>query len=138
MDYDEMNQRTIKEFRANKGVVGGQFEDMSLLLLHHIGAKSGTARVSPLVYHRHVDGEDWIVFAAAGGAPNNPDWHYNLLANPATTVELGTETVAVNARVAGGSERKRIWEALAPMTSVLTEYEESAGREIPVVVLERS
>ena len=138
MDYDEMNQRTIKEFRANKGVVGGQFEDTSLLLLHHIGAKSGTERVSPLVYHRHVDSEAWVIFAAAGGAPKNPDWHYNLLANPATTVELGTETVAVNTRVASGSERRRIWEALGAMTSVLTEYEASAGREIPVVVLERS
>ena len=136
MDYDEMNKQTIKEFRANEGVVGGQFEDMSLLLLHHIGAKSGTERVSPLAYH--VDGDAWVIFAAAGGAPKTPDWYYNLLANSATTVEFGTETVAVNARVARGPERTRIWEAMSAVTSVLIDYQASSGREIPVVVLEQS
>ena len=136
MDLHEMNQQIIKEFRANDGVVGGPFEGFTLLLLHPVGAKSGAERVSPLVYR--IEGGAWVVFGSKGGAPTNPDWYYNLLANPATTVELGTDTVAVTARVAEGAERTRIWEAAKTATPQFAEYESKAGREIPVIVLERS
>ena len=135
MDFNEMNQQTIKEFRANNGVVGGMFEDTTLLLLHHVGAKSGTERVTPLGYR--TEGDAWVVIASKAGAPTNPDWYYNLLANPAATIELGTETVAVAARVVQGTERTRIWEATIREMRVFTEYEASSGRQIPVVVLDR-
>ena len=136
MDLNEMNKQTIKEFRANEGVVGGPFEGFTLLLLHHVGAKSGTERISPLVYRS--EGDAWVVFGSKGGAPTNPDWYYNLLANPKTTVEVGTETVAVTARDAEGAERTRIWEAAKTEIPTFAEYEARAGREIPVIVLERS
>ena len=136
MDFGEMNKQTIKEFRTNQGLVGGMFKDTSLLLLHHFGAKSGTERVSPLGYR--VEGDTWVVLASKAGAPTNPDWYYNLLANPATTIEVGTETVAVNARVAQGTERARIWEATTAEMPIFAEYEAKSGRKIPVVVLERS
>lgn len=136
MDFGEMNKQTIKEFRANQGLVGGMFKDTSLLLLHHVGAKSGTERVSPLGYR--VEGEAWVVIASKAGAPTNPDWYYNLLTNPAATIEVGTETVAVNARVAQGTERARIWEATTAEMPIFAEYEAKSGRKIPVVVLERS
>ena len=136
MDFGEMNKQTIKEFRANQGRVGGMFKDTSLLLLHHVGAKSGTERVSPLGYR--VEGDAWVVLASKAGAPTNPDWYYNLLANPATTIEVGTETFTVNARVAQGTERARIWAATTAEMPIFAEYEANSGRKIPVVVLERS
>ncbi len=136
MDLNETNQQIIKEFRANDGVGGGPFEGYSLLLLHHVGATSGTERVSPLVYRS--EGDAWVVFGSKGSAPTNPDWYYNLLANPATTVEVGTDTVAVTARVAEGAERTRIWDAAITATPQFAEYAARSGREIPVIVLERS
>ena len=136
MDPNELNQDVIDEFRANGGTVGGMFEGMSLLLLHHVGAKSGIERVSPLV-HR-VDGEALVIFASKAGAPTNPDWYHNLLANPATTVEFGADTVAVTARVAEGADRTRIWEAAKTEIPMFADYEASSGRTIPVVVLDRS
>ena len=131
-----MNRQTIKEFRANEGVVGGRFEGTPILLLHHIGAKSGIERISPLGYQVEIVG--WVVFATKGGAPTNPDWYHNLLANPAATVEIGTETVAVTARVARGAERTRMWRTAIARVPVFGEYEATSGREIPVIVLQRS
>ena len=136
MDLNETNKQTIKEFRANDGVVGGPFEGFTLLLLHHVGAKSGTERISPLVYRN--DGDAWVVFGTKGGAPTNPDWYYNLLANPATTVEIGTKTHSVTARVTEGTERTRIWEEAKTEIPTFAEYEARSGRDIPVIVLERS
>jgi deazaflavin-dependent oxidoreductase (nitroreductase family) len=107
-DMADFNQTIIDEFRANGGKVGGQFDGATLLLLHHTGAKSGQERVNPVAYQKV--GEDLAVFASKAGAPTNPDWYHNLVAHPATTIEIGTETVPVVARVAEGDERTRIWE----------------------------
>jgi len=135
MDFGEMNKQTIKEFRANQGLVGGMFKDASLLLLHHVGAKSGTERVTPLGYR--TEGDAWVVIASKAGAPTNPDWYYNLLANPAVTIEVGIETVAVTARVVEGTERSRIWQAAIAELPIFAEYEAKSGRQIPVIVLDR-
>src|SRR4051794_18337035 len=86
----EFNARIIEEFRANDGVVGGMFEGMPMLLLHHVGAKSGTPRVNPLAYQ--ADNGRYVILASKGGAPTNPDWYYNLKANPDVTIEVGTDT----------------------------------------------
>ena len=99
-DVNDFNRSIIDEFRADRGRVGGRFAGAPMLLLHHRGAKTGVERVSPLVY-RPV-GRGYAVFASKAGAPTNPDWFHNLRANPATTVEVGTETVPVTARVATG------------------------------------
>ena len=89
IDY---NQKNIDEFRANAGKVGGRFEGKTLLLLHTTGAKSGMKRINPVAYLR--DDENYVVIASKGGAPTNPDWYYNILANPRLRVEVGTETFA--------------------------------------------
>src|SRR5437879_10932050 len=102
----DWNRRIIDEFRANGGKVGGPFAGAPLLLLHHIGAKSGIERVNPVMYQ--AVGDDLAVFASKGGAPSNPDWYRNLIATPIATVEVGTETFEVKARVAEGEERERI------------------------------
>ena len=81
----EFNARIIEEFRGNQGRVGGPFEGATLLLLHHVGARSGKDRINPLVYNR--DGDRYVVFASKAGAPTNPDWYHNLKANPNITIE---------------------------------------------------
>ena len=131
-----MVEETIKEFRSNDGVVGGMFEGATLLLLHHVGAKSGTARVSPVMYQ--AQGENWAVFASKGGAPINPGWYHNLLANPKTQIEVGTEIIDVVARVAQGDERTKIWEAQKEAYPQFAQYEAGTDREIPVIILERA
>ena len=75
----DWNTNVIEEFRANAGAVAS-FKDQPLLLLTHRGAKTGTERTNPVAYFR--DGEDYVIVASKGGAPTNPDWYHNLLANP--------------------------------------------------------
>ena len=92
----DFNSKIIAEFRANGGRVGGPFAGAPLLLLHTLGAKTGKERVNPVMYQ--AVGDDLAVFASKAGAPTNPDWYHNLLANPQVHAEIGTETVAATAR----------------------------------------
>jgi deazaflavin-dependent oxidoreductase (nitroreductase family) len=131
---DDWNRGVIEEFRANGGRVA-QFEGRPLLLLHHKGAKSGTDRVNPLVF-LPVD-DAFAVFGSKAGADTNPAWYHNLQAHPDTTIEVGTETIPVHARVAEGDERTKIWEEQKRENSNFAEYEKLTTRPIPVVILER-
>jgi deazaflavin-dependent oxidoreductase (nitroreductase family) len=134
-ERDDWNRKIIEEFRNNKGVVGGPFEGVPILLLHHTGAKTGTERINPLAYRR--DGDNFVIFASKGGAPTNPDWHHNLLANPEAVIEVGAESPSkVRARVAAGDERTRIWEQQKKEFPGFADYEAKTDREIPVIVLE--
>jgi len=130
----EWNRRIVDEFRANEGRVGGPFQGRPLLLLHHTGARSGVVRVNPLAYQRV--GTAYAVFASKGGAPKNPDWYYNLVANPRARVEVGTDTVDVLARVPDPEERDRIWEEQKRQAPAFADYERKTTRRIPVVVLD--
>ena len=132
----DWNQGVIEEFRANGGKVGGMFEEAPLLLVHHAGARTGNRRVTPLMYQDV--GSDYAIFASKAGADTNPDWFHNLVANPQTEVEVGDETVRVNARVAQGDERDRIWSRQKRDFPQFAQYEANTSRRIPVVVLERS
>ena len=134
-DRQDWNSKIIDEFRANGGKVGGPFEAMTLLLLHHTGARSGQERVNPVAYQA-IDG-GYAVFASKAGAPTNPDWYHNLVANPKASVEVGTETHRVTARVAQGDERERIWNLQKERFPGFAEYEQNTPRQIPVVILER-
>lgn len=132
----EWNTRIIEEFRANEGKVGGPFEGRPLLLLHHEGARTGTERVSPLMY-QSLDNGDLAVFASKNGADDNPGWYHNLMANPQTSIEIGTSKIAVVARLAEGAERDRIWERQKTDYPQFAEYERKTARDrIPVVVLQ--
>jgi deazaflavin-dependent oxidoreductase (nitroreductase family) len=128
------NDGIIEEFRANQGRVGGMFKDTPILLLHHTGARSGTVRVNPLAYQK--DGDTFIVFGSKGGAPTNPDWYHNLRANPEAEIEVGTESVRVKARIAGGEERDRIWTRQKQLMPGFAAYEKKTSRQIPVIILE--
>ncbi len=133
-DAKDWNQSVIEEFRKNGGRVAA-FARQPLLLLHHRGAKTGTERVNPVARQDLDNG--WAVFASKGGAPTNPDWYHNLVTNPDATVEVGTETVAVRARVADAEERGRIWEEQKRRNAGFADYEAKTARQIPVVILER-
>ena len=134
-DFNDFNRQIIEEFRANGGKVGGQFEGAPMLLLHTTGAKSGKERVNPLVYQQV--GEELAVFGSRGGAPTHPDWYRNILAEPSVTVEVGTETVPMQARITSGEERERIWEQQKAIAAGFAEHAKTANREIPVVLLSR-
>jgi len=134
-DPNAWNTAIIAEFRANAGKVGGQFEGAPLLLLHTTGAKSGQGRVNPLAYT--TDSERWIVIASKGGAPTNPDWYYNILANPDVTLEVGTEAVQARAYAAEEPERARLFAQMAERMPGFGNYQRNTTRIIPVVVLER-
>ncbi len=133
-DPNDWNQKIIEEFRANGGRVGPPFEAMTLLLLHTTGAKSGQGRVHPVAYR--ADGDNLVVFASKGGAPDNPAWYHNLMAHPRVQVEVGAETRDVEARVAAGDERQRLWDAQKAEFPGFADYERKTTRQIPVVVLQ--
>jgi deazaflavin-dependent oxidoreductase (nitroreductase family) len=130
---NDWNTRVIEEFRANGGKVEA-FPANNLILLHHTGAKSGQERVTPLAYQA-VDG-GYAIFASKAGAPENPAWFYNLKANPKATIEIGTDTVPVTARVASPEEREPIWTQQKQDQPGFAEYEQKTSRQIPVVILE--
>lgn len=130
----DFNGKIIAEFRANGGKVGGMFAGADLLLLHHTGVRSGAERITPLAYQRV--GESFAVFASKAGAPSNPDWYHNLMSHPETSVEVGTDTVPVTARLAEPAERDVIWTRQKERSPQFAGYEEKAApRKIPVVLL---
>jgi deazaflavin-dependent oxidoreductase (nitroreductase family) len=133
-DETDWNAKIIEEFRANDGKLGGMFEGADILLLHHVGSKTGVERVSPLGFQRV--GNAYAVFGSNSGKTSDPHWVQNLRTHPRTTAEIGTDTVEVVARVAEGDERTEIWERQKANIPQFGEYETTANRDIPVVILE--
>ena len=136
----DWNDQVIAEFRAHGGRVGGGFEGAPMVLLHHVGRKSGRAYVTPLVYGPDPTDQNTIyVFASAAGAPKDPQWYGNIVAAGTTTVEVGTETYPVRVETLSGEERERIYAAQVEAMPGFGEYaEKTAGiRTIPVVALHR-
>jgi deazaflavin-dependent oxidoreductase (nitroreductase family) len=131
----DWNSKIIEEFRTNEGRVGGPFKGAPMLLLHHTGAKSRKIRVNPLVYL--ADGDRLLVFGSKGGAPTNPDWIHNLRANPAATVEVGTDKFDVEAEELTGEERDRFFAKQAGLMPAFADYQTKTSRTIPVVALKR-
>ena len=131
-NYNNYNQTIIERFRQNGGHVQGWNR---LLLLTTAGARSGQPRTTPLAYS--TDGDRLVVVASKGGAPTNPDWYHNLLANPTVTVELGSERFQARAIVPGEQERERLYAHHAELMPGFAEYQTKTSRKIPVVILER-
>ena len=134
-EASDWNQGIIAEFRANQGRVGGPFAGAPMILVHHVGAKSGTERVAPLMYL--ADGDRLFVFASKGGAPDNPAWYHNLVANPKTTVEVGDDTFEVTAKEITGPEHDEIYAKQSALWPQFAEYQRSTSRVIPVIEFER-
>jgi deazaflavin-dependent oxidoreductase (nitroreductase family) len=134
--FDEMNRPVITEFRETGGKAGGVFEGKPLVLVHHVGAKSGTERIAPLV--PLLDGGRIFIFASKGGADTNPDWYHNLVAHPETVVELGTETFPVTSRVLTGAERDDVYAKQVAVEPQFGDYQRKTSRVIPVLELQRT
>lgn len=134
-DFTGFQQRTIAEFRANKGKVGGMFEGARLALLTTVGARSGEDRTSPLAY-LEIGGQPLVV-ASAMGAPNNPAWYHNIRRNPLVTVETGAETYRAIAAIPVGHERDELFGRVVAEQPGFGDYQARTTRVIPVVTLHR-
>jgi deazaflavin-dependent oxidoreductase (nitroreductase family) len=132
---NDFNANLIAEFRANGGKVTGQFANASLLLLTTTGSKSGLPRTVPLVYFR--DNDRLVIIGSKRGAPTNPDWYHNILANPVVKVEVGTESFEAKAVVIEGEERELIFAEVIKQLPGFGEYQQKTTRKLPVIILER-
>lgn len=135
-DWNDFNRKVIEEFRQNGGSVSGAFAGAPMILVTHTGAKSGKEYTTPLVYS--ADGDRYVIIASKAGAPDDPQWYRNLVANPLVTLEVGRERFAARARTAEGDERDRLYRAQADLMPNFDEYAKATTRTIPVVVLERA
>ena len=135
-----LNARIIDEFRANAGAVGGPFTGRPMVLLTIKGRKTGIERTTPLVYlpDPEPDGDRVFVFASKGGAPEDPDWYKNLVANPDGTVEVGDQKYAARAVVVTGPERDELFERQMKTAEQFRTYQMNTDRVIPVVALVRT
>ncbi|HEY1524078.1 MAG TPA: nitroreductase family deazaflavin-dependent oxidoreductase [Solirubrobacteraceae bacterium] len=129
----DFNAQVIHEFRANQGRVGGMFQNMTLLLLGHTGARSGQDRVNPVAYHK--DGDRYVIYASKAGAPRHPAWYHNLKAHPEARIEVGEDALDVVASEAEGEERERLFDAQVERSPQFGEYQRKTDRVIPVMLL---
>lgn len=143
-DTEDFNTRVIDEFRENGGKAGGPVEGFDLLILHSIGAKSGTPRISPLVYFPYK-GRRYLI-ASAGGAPKHPSWYHNLKANPDVMIEVSSAsgsasgssivTEKVTASEIHGAEHAEVWRSLITAMPHFNDYQRNTTRQIPLLALE--
>lgn len=133
---NDFNNKIIEEFRANQGRVGDAWAGTPMILLHHIGAKSGIERVTPLAYAPQGDSR-YVIAASNGGSPARPDWYYNLKANPRIKVELGTQTFTVFAEELEPTARAELWPKLVAVWPSLGEFATKTTRRIALLVLTR-
>ena len=132
---DKLMRAHVAVYRATNGVVGQHIPRVpAMLLLDHVGAKSGKRRTAALVYLE--DGPNLALIASKGGYPKHPAWFHNLMANPDVTVQVGRERRKVRARVATPEERARLWPRAVKAWPGYRTYQDRTDREIPVVILE--
>jgi deazaflavin-dependent oxidoreductase (nitroreductase family) len=135
-EASDFNTKIIEEFRANDGQVSGPLAGTPMILIHHIGAKSGTVRVTPLACNPQPDGSLAIV-ASNGGSSAHPDWYYNLKANPAITVEVGTQMFTAVAEELDGAARAELWPRLVAESPAVAGHQAGTTRQLPVFLLTR-
>ena len=136
LDRVEFNAEIVEEFRARGGHVAGPLADFTLILVHHVGARSGVERVVPLVYFTRSDG-GLMIIASNGGSCTHPAWYYNLKAHPKVTVELGTERFRVVAEELDFEARSLVWPTIIEQSPAAGEFQRATTRSIPVFVLTR-
>lgn len=139
----DYNTQIIKEFRARQGNVGGMWTGTTLILMHHIGAKSGTERITPVACSPQGEGR-YAIWAANGGSPTHPTWYHNLRAHPRITVEIGTQTFTVLAEELDAAARAELWPALIAQwpkpvagSPDLAAAQAMTTRQFPVFILTR-
>jgi len=132
----DYNTAIIEEFRATGGRPGGDWAGTPMILIHHIGARSGTGRVTPLGY-LPVGDDRFAVVASNGGSPSHPAWYHNLRAHPVITAEVGARTLTVVAEELDDSARAQLWPKLVARFPAVGVYQATTARQIPVFILTR-
>jgi len=126
----------VKRYQETDGAEGHEWRGTTILLLTTTGRRSGEERTTPLIYQTH--GDDYVVVASKGGAPQHPAWYLNLSADPNVTVQVLDERFKAKARTASGEEKPELWRIMTEAWPPYDEYQSKTDREIPVVVLERA
>jgi deazaflavin-dependent oxidoreductase (nitroreductase family) len=134
--WQAFTQAHVNVYRLTGGRVAGKFRGSPVLLLDHVGRKSGKKHTSPLIYAR--DGDDLLIVASKGGSSNHPLWWLNLREQPRTIVQVGSEKRPVLARQASKEEKERLWPVVVGVYAPYEEYQQKTDRDIPVIVLERT
>jgi deazaflavin-dependent oxidoreductase (nitroreductase family) len=133
----ESTDAVVAEFRANAGHVGGDLAATPTILIHHVGARTGTKRVTPLAYSSQADGR-LVIAASNGGSPTHPAWYHNLKAHPTIKVELGTDTFTALAAEVIGAAYAELWPKLVAASPALEHFQAQTTRRIPLFTLTRS
>lgn len=124
----------IEQYVSTDGEEGHRWRGTNTLLLTTRGRKTGKLRRTALIYGK--DGDNYIVVASKGGAPDHPSWYYNLVAEPHVVIQVGADVMEGTARTATGDERERLWKTMTSEWPDYDDYQEKTDREIPVVVIE--
>jgi deazaflavin-dependent oxidoreductase (nitroreductase family) len=134
-DYSLFGDEHVRQYEATGGKVGHDWNGTKCLILRTTGRKSGETRKLPLIYGR--DGDDWVVVASKGGAPENPGWYRNLVAHPDVEIQVGDQILPVRARTATPAEKQRAWPTMTAQWPDYDNYQTRTKRDIPVVLLSR-
>ena len=135
--FDRLFKGHVALYRLTNGVIGQRFPGAPpMLLLDHVGAKTGKLRTTPLAYV--TDGDRYVIVASKGGHPKNPAWFHNVLASPDVRIQVGARRMTVRGRTATSKERERLWPKVVEAYRGYQGYQDRTSREIPLVILERT
>jgi deazaflavin-dependent oxidoreductase (nitroreductase family) len=134
-DFSLFGDEHVRQYEATSGKVGHDWNDTSVLILHTTGRKSGETRKHPLIYGR--DGDDYLIVASKGGAPEHPGWYKNLLAHPEAKIQVLDQVIPVTARTASSEEKRRLWPVMTTEWPAYDQYQQKTERDIPLVILQR-
>jgi deazaflavin-dependent oxidoreductase (nitroreductase family) len=134
-DFRLFGDEHVRQYEATGGKVGHDWNGTAVLILHTIGRKSGQTRKHPLIYGRA--GDDYVIVASKGGAPDHPGWYKNLVAHPDVTIQVWDQLVPVTARTASPEEKRQLWPTMTKEWPAYDSYQEKTERDIPLVILRR-
>ena len=134
-DFRLFGDEHVRQYEATGGKVGHDWNGTGVLILHTSGRKSGQTRKHPLIYGR--DGDDYLIVASKGGAPDHPGWYKNLVAHPEATIQVWGEVVPVVASTASAEEKQKLWPVMTKEWPAYDSYQQKTERDIPLVVLRR-
>jgi deazaflavin-dependent oxidoreductase (nitroreductase family) len=132
-DYSLFGDEHVAKYEATGGKVGHDWNGTSILILHTRGRKSGAVRKNPLIYGR--DGQDYVIIASKGGAPDDPGWYKNLVAHPDVEIQVWDKVIPVTTRTGTAADKQRVWPGMVKEWPGYDEYQKGTKRDIPVVLL---
>lgn len=134
-DFSLFGDEHVRQYEATGGKVGHDWNDTQILILRSRGRTTGAVRKNPLIYGR--DGDDFVIVASKGGAPEDPGWYKNLQAHPDVEIQVWDEVIPVTAHTATPAEKQRVWPTMVKEWPDYDGYQRKTPRDIPVVLLRR-